>query len=146
MPLPRATEVVAGGEAADSVTLAHDERHRRRVRLVADGGLEFLLDLAEARVLRDGDRLVLEDGRRVAVRAAEEDVLEARAPTAAGLARLAWHLGNRHAPVQVLEEEGALRLKADHVLERLLREHLGAEVRRLRAPFEPEGGAYAHGH
>jgi urease accessory protein len=141
----RAVEVTRAGEpAADSVTLAYDDRHRRRLRLVSDGGVEFLLDLAQARVLRDGDRLVLDDGRRFLVRAAAEEVLEVRAATAAGLARLAWHLGNRHAPVQVLEE--GLRIRADHVLEHLLREHLGAEVTPARAPFEPEGGAYAHGH
>lgn len=140
----RATAVVPDGEAADTVTLAYEDRHRRRIRLVSDGGAEFLLDLGEARVLRDGDRLRLDDGRHIAVRAATEDVLEVRAAGTAGLARLAWHLGNRHTPVQVLED--ALRLRADHVLEHLLREHLGATVTQVRAPFEPEGGAYGHGH
>lgn len=141
----RATRVTSeGGEPVDAVTLAHDDRHRRRIRLVGEGGLEFLLDLPEARTLRDGDRLLLDDGRCVLVRAAEEELLELRAGDAAGLARLAWHLGNRHTPVQVLE--GALRIRADHVLEHLLREHLGAVVAPVRAAFEPEGGAYGHGH
>jgi urease accessory protein len=141
----RATAVAADGEPSDTVTLAYDDRHRRRVRLVADGGLAFLLDLAEARALRDGDRLVLEDGRRVLVRAAPEAVLEVRAGRPAALARIAWHLGNRHTPTQILD--GGLRIRADHVLEHLLVEHLGAEVARATAPFDPEGGAYgAHGH
>jgi urease accessory protein len=128
------------------VTLPYDDRHRRRVRLSTDAGLPFLLDLPEARVLRDGDRLVLEDGRLVLVRAAPEAVLEVRARgDASALARVAWHLGNRHAPTQILD--GRLRIRADHVLEHLLVEHLGAEVARATAPFDPEGGAYgAHGH
>jgi urease accessory protein len=127
------------------VTLAYDDRHRRRVRLVTDGGLPFLLDLPEARVLRDGGRLALDDGRLVLVRAALEAVLEVRAGGAAALARAAWHLGNRHTPTQILD--GRLRIRADHVLEHLLVEHLGAEAARATAPFDPEGGAYgAHGH
>ena len=141
--LPRATSVASGGEPAATVTLAHDDRHRRRLRLTTDGGEAFLLDLPEARPLRHGDLLRLHDGRLVEVRAAPEDVLEVRARDAAALARLAWHLGNRHAPTQVLD--GALRIRTDHVLRHLLTDHLGAEVTALRAPFDPETGAY-HRH
>jgi urease accessory protein len=141
--LPKAAAVATDGEPFDTVTLAYDDRHRRRIRLVSDGGMAFLLDLPEARVLRDGERLVLEDGRRVLVRAAPEAVLEVRAAGSLQLARIAWHLGNRHTPTQILE--GALRIRADHVLEHLLEEHLGAEVARTTAPFDPEGGAYGHG-
>jgi urease accessory protein len=140
----RARELAPAGEPFDTVTLAHDDRHRRRVRLVTDGGTAFLLDLPEARALRQGDLLRLDDGRLVEVRAASEEVLEVRATDAASLARLAWHLGNRHAPTQVFD--GALRIRADHVLEHLLRDHLGAEVVPTRAPFDPEGGAYGGGH
>jgi urease accessory protein len=136
----QAQEVVQEGAAFDSVTLAYEDRHCRRIRLVTDGGVPFLLDLPEARVLREGDRLRLEDGRLVLVRAALEDLLEIRAADASALARLAWHLGNRHTPTQVAGE--ALRIRPDHVLEHLLRDHLGAEVRAIRAAFEPEGGAY----
>jgi urease accessory protein len=139
----RAREVVEVGEAWDTVTLTRADRHRRRIRLTTDGGNEFLLDLAKARVLRDGDRLKLDDGRLVLIRAALEDLLEVRAEDALTLARLAWHLGNRHTPVQVMPN--GLRLVADRVLEHLLRDHLGADVRPVRAPFEPESGAY-HGH
>lgn len=135
-----------GGRPFDTVTLAYDDRHRRRVRLVTDGGTEFLLDLPEARALRHGELLRLDDSRLIEVRAAPEAVLEVRARDAVALARLAWHLGNRHTPTQVLE--GALRIRADHVLEHLLRDHLGAEVVPAQAPFDPEGGAYGghHGH
>jgi len=144
MTLPRATTITAHGRPADTVTLAHGDRHRRRARLATDGGLPFLLDLPEARVLRDGDLLRLDDGRLIAVRAAPEPVLEVTAASPADLARLAWHLGNRHTPVQVLDE-GLLRLAPDHVLEAMLR-GLGGFVTRTTAPFAPEGGAYSHGH
>ena len=126
------------------MTLAYDDRHRRRCRLVTDGGLAFLLELPEARVLRDQDRLVLDDERLVLVHAAAEAVLEVRAADPAELARIAWHLGNRHTPTQILD--GRLRIRADHVLEHLLVAHLGAAVVHATAPFDPEGGAYAHGH
>jgi urease accessory protein len=94
-------------------------------------------------VLRDGDLLRLDDGRLIAVRAASEPFLEVTANSPADLARLAWHLGNRHTPVQVLDE-GLLRLAPDHVLEAMLR-GLGGFVTRTTALFAPEGGAYAHG-
>lgn len=136
----RATEVASEGRPFDRVVLAYDERHRRRIRMTTEGGLAFLLDLPEARVLRQGDLLRLEDGRSVAVEAAAEELLEIRA---ADLVRVAWHLGNRHTPTQLLD--GALRIRADHVLEHLLVDHLGASVAHVRAPFDPEGGAYGHG-
>jgi very-short-patch-repair endonuclease/urease accessory protein UreE len=142
--LPRATAVAADGNPSDTVTLAYDDRHRRRLRLVTDAGSPFLLDLAEARVLRDGDRLVLDDGGLILVRAAPEAVFEIEAGDAVSLARIAWHLGNRHTPTQILP--GRLRIRADHVLEHLLTDHLGAVVRPATAPFDPQGGAYGHGH
>ena len=146
--IPVAAAVVRNGIPQDTVTLAYDDRHRRRLRLTTDSGLVFLLDLPEARALRDGDRLVLEDGRHILVRAAPEPVLEVRAADPLALTRIAWHLGNRHTPTQVLP--GALRIRADHVLEHLLVDHLGALVTHMTAPFDPEGGAYGpstmHGH
>jgi urease accessory protein len=142
--MPRATVVAREGTPESSVTLVYDDRHRRRLRLVTDGGCPFLLDLPDARVLRDGDVLTLDDGTLVLVRAAAEPVLDIRAADAPALARLAWHLGNRHTPTQVLP--GALRIRADHVLKHLLTDHLGASVTRLTAPFDPEGGAYGGGH
>ena len=95
-------------------------------------------------MLRDDDRLLLDDGRLVLVRAAPESVLDIHASDAPALARIAWHLGNRHTPTQILP--GALRIRADHVLLHLLTDHLGATVTATTAPVDPEGGAYGHGH
>lgn len=130
--------------ALTSLTLAFDDRHRRRIVLAAADGQPVLLDLAQAQVLCDGDGLALDDGGWIAVHAALEPVIEVRAGDAATAARLAWHLGNRHAPVQVLAD-GGLRLRDDHVLAAML-EGLGAEIHRRRAPFSPESGAYAGVH
>lgn len=139
------TVLGAGGwraeEAAGTVTLAWADRHRRRIVLADDAGEPFLLDIARATLLAEGDGLVLDGGGIIAVCAAEEGVIEARAGTAAEVARLAWHLGNRHTPVQVLAD-GGLRLLDDPVLAEMLR-GLGAEVTLARAPFAPEAGAYA---
>jgi urease accessory protein len=132
------------GAARGSITLAYDERHRRRVVLAADDGTELLLDLPEAVLLREGDGLELEDGSHLVVHAAEEELCEVRCESPQALARIAWHLGNRHLPVEILE--GALRIRFDPVCAEMLR-GLGAEVERRRGPFTPEGGAYgALGH
>jgi urease accessory protein len=144
----RAGHIAAAGawpaqSARTLVTLAFDDRHRRRVRLVSDDGLEFLLDLPEATVLRHGDGLRLDDGSWIAVQAADEDVCDIACPSPESLARIAWHLGNRHLPVQVIA--GGLRIRDDHVIVDMLR-GLGASVTRRRAPFDAEGGAYAKGH
>jgi urease accessory protein len=134
----------AGASAADdTVVLDHDLRHRRRIALRGEGGTEFLLDLPEATVLRDGDALVLEDGRTVAVRAAPEPLAEIIADDPPALARIAWHIGNRHLPAAI--SAGRLLIRRDHVIEEMVR-GLGATVRHVDAPFEPEGGAYALGH
>ena len=143
----RATEIHAAGqwseEPADRIILDYDQRHRRRMAMTATGGLEFLLDLAQAVALRDGDGLVLEDGRIVAVDAAPEPLTEITADTPAGLLRVAWHLGNRHLPTQLLGDR--LRIRRDPVIEEMVA-HLDATVRPITAAFDPEGGAYAHGH
>lgn len=128
--------------AADSVTLDYDARWRRRAVLRSDGALDFLLDLPEAADLRDGDALVLEDGRRLRVVAAAEPLAAVAAPTPRALARLAWHLGNRHLPVAIGEDR--LLIRRDHVIEAML-EGLGATVTPVTAPFTPEGGAYGRG-
>ncbi len=140
------------GETAMSVTLPFDDRHRRRIRMTDDSGQPFLLDLADAALLADGDGLVLEDGGMIAVRAAPEPVADIRCRDAAHAARIAWHIGNRHTAIQVLDD-GQLRIADDHVLVDMV-EGLGARVLRHAAPFQPEPGAYAqagghshnHGH
>jgi urease accessory protein len=126
--------------AVDSVTLTFLDRHRRRIRLVADSGTPFLLDLPRAQHLAEGDGLELDNGGYVRVCAAPEPVIEIAADSATDLLRIAWHLGNRHLPLQVLEDR--LRLRADHVIAAMI-EGLGGRVAWMQAPFDPEIGAYA---
>ncbi len=137
-----------GNSLVANVTLTFDDRFRRRLRLVDDGGDEFLLDLAEATRMEEGDGLVLEDGGIIAVQAAAEPIIDIQCVSASQAARVAWHLGNRHTPVQILDR-GALRIREDHVLMEMVK-GLGAIAVRRSAPFSPEPGAYAagggHGH
>lgn len=123
-----------------SVTLAFDQRHRRRVMMEDDDGRPFLLDLTRAAHLADGDGLELDCGGFIAVIAAPEPVADLTAADPVALARLAWHVGNRHVPVQVLAQ-GALRVPDDPVLLDMA-SGLGARVTRKMAPFQPEPGAY----
>src|SRR3954469_18453971 len=130
-------------EAADDyVELPHDGRHRRRVTMRTEGDLVFLLDLPEATRLMHGDGLVLDDGRIVAAAAADEPVAEITAADAHHLSRIAWHLGNRHLPTEILPDR--LRIEPDPVIKEMVR-GLGGTVHRTEARFEPEGGAYEHG-
>jgi urease accessory protein len=131
-----------GAEAAtDRVVLDYRERFLRRRRLETAGGRVLLVDLPDTVSLEDGDSFVLEDGALVAVEAAAEPLAEVTAEPAT-LARLAWHVGNRHTPAEI--GDGRLLVQRDHVIEDMLAK-LGAEVRHVRAPFRPEGGAYGHG-
>jgi urease accessory protein len=127
------------GERAGGVTLDFDARHRRRVRLGLDEGGDILLDLERAVAMAGGDGLELEDGGWIEVRAAAEPLLEIRAGDPRMFARLAWHLGNRHVPTEIAAD--LIHIRPDHVLEEMLIK-LGAQVRHVHAPFQPEGGAY----
>ena len=132
--------------AVDTVTLPFLDRHRRRIRLVADSGAPFLLDLARAQRLTEGDGLELDNGSYIRVRAAAEPVIEIAADSPNDLLRIAWHLGNRHLPLQAIG--GRLRIRADHVIAQMV-EGLGGRITWLDAPFDPEIGAYAgaaHSH
>jgi urease accessory protein len=134
--------------ACGSVTLDHDARHRRRLRLATDAGEPFLLDLPRAVVMSDGDGLALEDGSWIAVRAKPEPLLEVTGPPEL-LCRLAWHIGNRHIPAAI--ERHRILVRDDHVLADMLRLQ-GAGLRGVYEPFVPERGAYdgqehyAHDH
>jgi urease accessory protein len=144
----RAVAVLAAGtwdalSAVDSVLLDHDHRHRRRIALRTEAGAELLLDLPQAARLRDGDGLALENGGVVRVRAKPERLLEIRASDDATLLRIAWHLGNRHLPLQALNRQ--LRIRIDHVIADLVTQ-LGGKVEELEAPFDPEAGAYEGAH
>ncbi|PKU23708.1 urease accessory protein UreE [Telmatospirillum siberiense] len=129
--------------ARASITLAWADRHRRRLAMTDDSGGEFLLDLPEASLLAEGCGLRLSDGEWIAVRAAPEAVVDIACHDAESLIRIAWHIGNRHAPVQILEG-GGLRIQDDHVLVGMV-EQLGGHIVRHRAAFHAEGGAYAAG-
>jgi urease accessory protein len=131
-------------KAAGSLTLDFDTRHRRRFRLTADQGDDILLDLPHAVAMANGDGLQLEDGRWLKVQAAAEDLVEIKHEDPIQLMRLAWHLGNRHLPTEIRDQ--VLRIRPDHVIEDMLH-GFGADLIKVQAPFQPEGGAYrGHGH
>ena len=123
----------------DTITLARADRHKRRNAMTSDRGHDFLLDLAEATYLADGDALELDTGALITVVAAPEPLLEVHAHDAAALARIAWHIGNRHTPAEITAT--ALYIQPDHVLAAMI-EGLGGHVHAVSRPFEPEGGAY----
>lgn len=148
MDLVRARTVLhaddAGADAPDDeIQLTWDDRHRRRIRMTSNGGKDFLLDLPKAVALADGDQLVLDDGSRVRVCASAEPVADIHADSPDALARIAWHLGNRHWPTQLLDN--GLRIRFDHVLVEMVA-GLGGRVTVHEAAFQPESGAYAHEH
>ncbi len=138
LPVVTAIAPADATAADDTITLDYEARFLRRKRLVGDGGLVFVIDLPQARALAAGEVLHLSDGRRVAVHAADEPLLAVRGD----LARLAWHVGNRHTPCRI--EADRLLIRADAVLADMLA-RLGADVTPVLAPFAPEGGAYGHG-
>ena len=123
--------------------LDHDHRHRRRIALHTQSGAELLLDLPQAARLRDGDGLALEGGGIVVIRARPEPRIEIDAQSTATLMRIAWHLGNRHVPVQVLDRR--LRIRADQLFADLVKQ-LGTRATEIDAAFDPEAGAYAESH
>ena len=153
----RATRVLKPAErgnrqVADTVILDYVQRSIRTATVTGLKGGRFEVALAQAARLRTDDALLLEDGSLIEVVAAPEPLIEARAADVAGLARLAWHLGDRHIPVQMLPNR--IRAQRGSAVESLLKS-LGAKVTAIDAPFEPEGGAYeshahdhghAHGH
>jgi urease accessory protein len=142
----RASLVVRAGswhaeDAVDRVVLDANERFRRRMVLTGEGGTRFILDLPRASALHDGDGLILDDGSIIGVVGCPEQLVEIAGKDAVTLARLAWHLGNRHVEVEILGSR--LRIRRDHVLEGMLME-LGAQIASIEAPFEPERGACDH--
>ena len=130
-------------EVQEALKLPFELRCRSRQRARLDSGEEVALMLPRGEILRGGDLLAASDGRVIEVLALRERVLHVECDSPPGLARAAYHLGNRHVPVEV--GENFLRLAADHVLEDMLR-GLGARVTVVEAPFEPEAGAYSGGH
>jgi len=122
------------------VVLSFEERQKSRLRAKLESGEEVALALPRGNVLRGGDLVKTTDGREIQIVAAPEKLLHVESDS---LARMAYHLGNRHVAVQI--GDGFLRIAEDHVLEDMLR-RLGARVSHVEAPFEPEAGAYGHHH
>lgn len=143
----RAMSVMGSGQWRPSrevgtIMADFEQRFRRRFLFDTEAGWSFLLDLPEPVRLRDGDGLVLEDGGIVRVVALAESLVQITAFDDRTLIRIAWHLGNRHLPVQVLRH--ALRIRAEAVTMELV-ERLGGQLEPVSAPFDPEPGAYEHG-
>ncbi|MDE1942867.1 MAG: urease accessory protein UreE [Betaproteobacteria bacterium] len=136
-------------KATESLTLPFELRCKNRLHAKLDSGEEIGMFLNRGTVLRGGDHLVAQDGRIIAVKAADEALMEARAADPLQLIRAAYHLGNRHVALEA--KPNWLRFARDHVLADMVR-GLGLEVDEIMAPFEPESGAYgkhvghAHGH
>jgi len=124
----------------ERLELPFELRQKSRLRARLATGEEVRLMLARGTVMRGGDVVTTIDGREVEIVAAKERLLHIESEH---LARVAYHLGNRHVPVQV--GHGFLRIAEDHVLEEMARK-LGARVSHIEAPFEPEAGAYGHHH
>ena len=123
----------------DTCALTYDARLMRRKVLTCDGGTAILVDLEHTTSLNDGDLLALNDGRFIRIKAAAEPLYR----VAGDLVRMAWHIGNRHMPCQFAGDH--LLILRDPVIGHMLRDHLGADVAEIDAPFTPEGGAYGHG-
>ena len=130
-------------QATEVLRLPFELRCKSRLRTRLESGEEIGLFLPRGTILRGGMKLAARDGRIVAVRAADEPLMEVRCADALLLARAAYHLGNRHVAVEIAPSR--LRLQRDPVLASMLR-GLGVEVCDVQAPFEPEAGAYAHDH
>ncbi len=136
-------KIETASQIDDQLVLPFDRRQKSRLRVELASGTEAALFLERGTVLRGGDLLQADDGRVVQVIAANEPVILITASTPRELARAAYHLGNRHVPLEV--GEGWLRLEQDHVLQEMLL-GLGVQVEGQMAPFEPEAGAYGGGH
>jgi urease accessory protein len=127
----------------DVLELPFDMRERSRLRARLLSGQEIGINLPVGTILHHGSKLRLEDGRVVAIEASDEQLLQVQAASAAELARIAYHIGNRHVPIQV--GDGWLRILPDHVLEAMV-EGLGGRVQAVTSRFQPESGAYGHSH
>jgi urease accessory protein len=146
--MPRAARVIAATDRrergiTDTLILDYARRSARTFTATGLKGGAYDLALDTPGRLRTDDVLELDDGTLLEVVAAAEPLIEARAADVSGLMQLAWHLGDRHVPVQVLPNR--VRVRHEAQLESLL-QSLGAKLTLIEAPFEPEGGAYAGSH
>lgn len=135
----RGTAIDTGQSPVDTITLDETDRHRRRLAMVSDNGIQFLLELSAATLLRDNDILRLSDGRTIRVIAKPEPLYAVRGTDAVHLLNLTWHVGNRHLATQILQDH--ILIRRDPVIRTML-EELGASVEDVSAGFNPVGGAY----
>lgn len=136
-------KIVGASTVDDKLVLPFDMRQKSRLRVVLTSGKEAALFLERGHILRGGDLLSTEEGYMVQVVAADEPVYQVTANSLRELTCAAYHLGNRHVPLQI--GDGWLRLEQDYVLKDMLI-GLGMHIEELHAPFEPEAGAYGGGH
>lgn len=140
------TSIVSRGtwqDAADTITLDEQARHRRRMAMVSDGGIAFLLDLPEARLLKSGDAISLDDGRLVEVKSKPERLIEVRGRDTRHLLAIAWQIGNRHLAAEIHDDR--ILIRDDPVIAAMLG-GLGATLEHVESGFDPEGGAYGDPH
>lgn len=140
LALSRAPKEAQGN---DSIKLSFDQREKSRLRAKTLGEEEIGVQLKVGSLLSHGDKLLLSDGRVIEVLAADEALYEVRAADSPALARIAYHIGNRHVPLQVNDDH--LLMLPDHVLKAMV-EGLGGIVTSVTRPFQPESGAYGHSH
>jgi urease accessory protein len=143
--MPRAIRILPaaqrqGRAVVDTVLLDYAQRCAQTLAVTGEKGRRYDIALARPERLRTDDLLELDDGSLIEVVAAPEPLVEARAADLAALARLAWQLGDRHVPVQILPNR--IRVQRAAGIEALL-VALGARLTMIEAPFDPEGGAYA---
>lgn len=130
-------------DVVDTITLDETDRHRRRILLNSDNGMEFMLELDKAVLLKHDDILRLDDGRGVRVQAKPEALYEVSADDPRHLLTLTWHVGNRHLATQIMSDH--IRIRHDPVIRTML-EQLGAKVCEIQAGFNPQSGAYGDAH
>ncbi len=140
LKVPRAAYALKIG---GMLRLPFEQRQKSRLRTQLESGEDVGVVLPRGEILRGGDLVTASDGRIIEVIARPEPLLHVECESPAALARVAYHLGNRHVPVEV--GEGYLRIAPDHVLEQMLL-GLGAKLRAIEAAFEPEAGAYGGVH
>ena len=145
--MQRVHSYIPAGQPSDpasaKVELPHDLRHLRRKLLTLDNGEMVMLDLKEAVLFANGDKLLLENGDLVEIVAASEKLFAVRGRDPLHLTEIAWHLGNRHMPAEIAADH--ILIQRDHVIRAML-EGLGATVSPVDAAFQPSRGAYhAHG-
>lgn len=130
-------------DIVDTITLDETDRHRRRILLTSDSGLEFLLELDSVTLLQHDDILRLNDGRGVRVQAKPEALYAISAQNPQHLLTLTWHVGNRHLATQIMADH--IRIRRDPVIKTML-EQLDAQVTDIEAGFNPQRGAYGDAH